>query len=862
MDSQDARNVSQWAHQVPSRPPSNVSYNAYGPSTSNSPAHGNTPMPQYPPQYGPPYHQMNERQRMMYDYSIQNRQNAMAQPSMNGGGHRPYAHFSGHSQYSGRPTSHPFRPQNIPGLPPADSLNERQREARELIIKLNADKKDLLDKRKKTAAELKRLQMELDGYEANQRGQEFLRFIYPTQARIAEVQGTHDGLVAAGKELDFPHLTKNTLPNKNWIKWTERLRTSDRRRLHPLSFDTLRAMSVSDTNQQIMDSRSRKRRRISVASPKSNRESEGDVLEVSSADWTSARNKSRGSSTKTISPPPSRKADRGTETSWPTNGTGGIETLLDNGLGQPYQAPQNPHSRPSPIQLSTVSGLPASSNIDTVSLGDILGDPLIKECWLFNYLFDVDFIMSQLDEDTRDLVQVKLVHGSWKNEDSNRMHIENRFAMLIRYEIQQAAKRYPNIQVVTAYMAEIHDDQAQVIIITGNFIVRDWSMCQAVWRSPLLPLVDNSIQSPSDPEALPTGSGSRFKKDLLAYFKAYGSKRTSALTAQLERYEFSSIRAALIASVPGKQNLRSTDREAETLWGWPGLREILRSITSASAGGSPRIVMQCSSVASISEKWMANFLETLSVTTPPNVPQLKQTPKVSLVFPTASEIRRSVDGYSSGGSIHMKTQTPAQQKQLTYLRPMLCRWARDYEPSAPPSGHPDVGRLHQALRRRAAPHIKTYIRFADEEMDRIDWAMMTSANLSKQAWGDIPTAGSEIRICSYEIGVVVWPDLWDEGAGVDMVPVFGKDIPDDKLEAEEVAGRGHEEDETTDEEGGAGFRKENLKESKSRKLTVGLRMPYDLPLVPYGQNEMPWCASTPCAEPDWKGRVWPGFGSS
>ncbi|KAL8968032.1 MAG: hypothetical protein Q9197_005098 [Variospora fuerteventurae] len=193
MDPQDARNVSQWAHQVPSRPPSNVSYNAYGPSTSNSPAHGNAPMPQYPPQYGPPYHQMNERQRMIYDYSMQNRQNAVAQPSMNGGGHRPYTHISGHAQYSGHPTSHPFRPQNIPGLPPTNGLNDRQREARELIIKLDADKKDLLDKRKKTAAELKRLQVELDGYEANQRGQEFLRFIYPTQVRIAEVQATHDG---------------------------------------------------------------------------------------------------------------------------------------------------------------------------------------------------------------------------------------------------------------------------------------------------------------------------------------------------------------------------------------------------------------------------------------------------------------------------------------------------------------------------------------------------------------------------------------------------------------------------------------------------------------------------------------------
>lgn len=48
---------------------------------------------------------------------------------------------------------------------------------------------------------------------------------------------------------------------------------------------------------------------------------------------------------------------------------------------------------PSPIQLNRISDLPASSNVDTVSLRDILGDPLISECWVFNYLFDVDFVM-------------------------------------------------------------------------------------------------------------------------------------------------------------------------------------------------------------------------------------------------------------------------------------------------------------------------------------------------------------------------------------------------------------------------------------------------------------------------------------
>lgn len=48
---------------------------------------------------------------------------------------------------------------------------------------------------------------------------------------------------------------------------------------------------------------------------------------------------------------------------------------------------------PSPFQLTRIRDLPAASNVDTVSLRDILGDPMIRECWHFNFLFDVDFLM-------------------------------------------------------------------------------------------------------------------------------------------------------------------------------------------------------------------------------------------------------------------------------------------------------------------------------------------------------------------------------------------------------------------------------------------------------------------------------------
>ena len=376
-------------------------------------------------------------------------------------------------------------------------------------------------------------------------------------------------------------------------------------------------------------------------------------------------------------------------------------------------------------------------------------------------------------------------------------------------------------------------------------------MSQALWRSPLLPLQsDANISVSSSALPLPPiGSGGRFKRDLLAYFRGY-SKLTK-LVERLSGYDFSAIRGALVASLPRKQKIERLAEEPH-LWGLPGLKRVLRSIpsiyvsqavsttseesasetnatvkTTRSTTSKAYIVIQISSVATIGDKWPREYLlpslSTISNTQLGHVPR----PQFSIVFPTADEIRRSINGYGSGGSIHMRTQSSAQMKQLDYLRPMLCHWAGDQHT---PSSTSDP--IREAGRRRAAPHIKTYIRFSDSTMTRIDWAMVTSANLSNQAWGSETKAG-EVRVCSYEIGIVVWPALWDDdeaGMKAEMVPVFKQDTP------EQVG----------DDEG---------------VIKVGWRMPYDLPLVPYSKDEMPWCASAPCPEPDWMGRSWPGFGA-
>ena len=112
--------------------------------------------------------------------------------------------------------------------------------------------------------------------------------------------------------------------------------------------------------------------------------------------------------------------------------------------------------------------------------------------------------------------------------------------------------------------------------------------------------------------------------------------------------------------------------------------------------------------------------------------------------------------------------------------------------------------------------------------------MVTSANLSKQAWGETENKKGEIWIQSWECGVIIWPELFKTHfeEAVTMVPLFRKDMPS--------AG---------DHEAGEG----------GKDTIVGFRMPYNLPLEPYREEEKPWCASSMHAELDWKGQAWSGY---
>lgn len=119
--------------------------------------------------------------------------------------------------------------------------------------------------------------------------------------------------------------------------------------------------------------------------------------------------------TSTISPPPLRR-----------------------GKNLELQKPETQDSEPkvlnSPFQLTWIQDLSELANLDAVTLKDILGDPMIAECWEFNYQHDLDFLMNAFDPDIRDIVQVNVVHGFWKNEDTQRINLKVcGFSLLLSY---------------------------------------------------------------------------------------------------------------------------------------------------------------------------------------------------------------------------------------------------------------------------------------------------------------------------------------------------------------------------------------------------------------------------------------------
>lgn len=384
-----------------------------------------------------------------------------------------------------------------------------------------------------------------------------------------------------------------------------------------------------------------------------------------------------------------------------------------------------------------------------------------------------------------------------------------------------------------------NDGAAQIIVHTANIVPVEWeNVTQMVWRSPLLRALSHSSADTEGGQSLPVfGSGQRFKNDFLAYLGAYPAPVPS-MVARLTKLDFSKIKAAFVYSLPSEITVPAT-QTSDNHNGWKGLDQVLRSIprSSSTRPVDAHIVIQVSSVAflGVNQIWLDMFKSVLCQTPRPIngvIPSRNTRTRLSLVYPSSWEKNRFLDSAATGQLLFFRTKATHQQRQFTYLAPMLSLWATLHlrlEPQFAPSMLARVQRpLRDSHRSNIAPHCKTYIKFEDRSQTSIEWAVLTSSNLSKQAWGTPPNRRGVSQVKNWEAGIVVWPSLFADrdGQEVTMVPTFGADTPASvDLPVGPIPTNGVK-----------------RKTKDLRSVAVGLRMPYSLPLSPYGAEDRPWSA--------------------
>ncbi|XP_021258025.1 tyrosyl-DNA phosphodiesterase 1 isoform X5 [Numida meleagris] len=383
--------------------------------------------------------------------------------------------------------------------------------------------------------------------------------------------------------------------------------------------------------------------------------------------------------------------------------------------------------------LTKVRGIEQNYNSGALHIKDILS-PLfgtLVSSAQFNYCIDVGWLVRQYPQEYRKK-PLLIVHGEKRESKA---------------ELIAQARPFENISFCqakldiafgthhTKMMLLLYEEGLRVVIHTSNLIAEDWHQkTQGIWLSPLYPrLPQGSSDSAGESET-------NFKSDLISYLMAYSSPVLKEWIDLIREHDLSETRVYLLGSTPGRY--QGVDKEK---WGHLRLRKLLKEhASSIPAQESWPVVGQFSSIGSLGadgSKWLCSeFQESLVAAGSGVAALLKCDVPIHLVYPTVSNVRQSLEGYPAGGSLPYSIQTA--QKQL-WLHSYFHKWSAEVS-----------GRSH------AMPHIKTYMR-PSHDFQKIAWFLVTSANLSKAAWGALEKNGTQLMIRSYELGVLFLPSAFE-----------------------------------------------------------------------------------------------------
>jgi len=458
------------------------------------------------------------------------------------------------------------------------------------------------------------------------------------------------------------------------------------------------------------------------------------------------------------SPPPSSSSssETGNSSKRPSNGSAEAGGKM-SGVQAKLRA-----AAPFNYFLTKVRDCPASHKaLDSIYLTDILHPSLGKltTTLQINFMVELDWLTMNYEATKTDHLPLVVLYGA-ENPDLASSNLASNIRAV------RVKPKYPYGTHHTKMMVLMYDDgSVRVVVHTANLVPDDWhNRTQGVWVSDKCPKLGEDEGSGESP----TG----FKASLLRYLKFYEVSVLQQFISAIQACDMSHINTAFVSSVPN-----SHKDGAMCLWGHRSLSKLLRLNVPPSVSSWP-VKIQCSSIGSLGispDMWLEHELGTsLSSTQSRSLTR----PKVSVVYPSHSDVLASYDGPLGGGCLPYSGRTAAKQP-----------WLVD---------HMHHWRAEASSRTRAMPHIKTYTRTSPDNSE-MAFFMLTSANMSKAAWGSVSKAGNSCMIMSYEAGVVWLPKF-----------VTGEEV----------------------------FKTVQFKNRQAGSDMFPLH--YDLPLTKYGEGEKPW----------------------
>uniref|UniRef100_A0A1B0FC16 PBZ-type domain-containing protein n=1 Tax=Glossina morsitans morsitans TaxID=37546 RepID=A0A1B0FC16_GLOMM len=296
------------------------------------------------------------------------------------------------------------------------------------------------------------------------------------------------------------------------------------------------------------------------------------------------------------------------------------------------------------------------------------------------------------------------------------------------------------------------DGSMRVIVSTANLYEDDWhNRTQGIWMSPRLASLPAGVDTKAG------DSVTNFRQDLMLYLVEYKISKLQPWIARIRKADFSSINVFFIGSVPGGH--REGPRGHP--WGHARVSSLLQKHCAPVDEKIP-IVCQSSSIGSLGaniQAWVQHdFLNSLRQDCMPL--GVRQFPVFKMIYPSFGNVSRSHDGMLGGGCLPYSKSTNDKQP---WLKLHLHQWSSKMR-----------------HRSQAMPHIKSYARY-DLQAQCVYWFLLSSANLSKAAWGAFNknvNIQPSLRVYNYEAGVLFLPrfvtgeDTFPLGAVRDDVPPF------------------------------------------------------------------------------------------